>query len=82
VFSEPNANAIWSIFNTSNDTHQAVLINIEKITKKECEHEVLEISGHTEEGFYMQPKRVLNNFHGWKCRLCGVALKPVKWEAE
>jgi hypothetical protein len=55
--------------NDKHDTHQAILINIEEIEKKPCEHEPT-ITSYL--GTYDTIKPV--------CLYCGKKLRPTRWE--
>jgi uncharacterized protein involved in tolerance to divalent cations len=68
VYTEMDTGDTWSDNQCLDDTHKAVLFNIEELVKEPCKHEVgrWEHSFGTTSGF---------------CKHCGVKLKVATWEA-
>ncbi len=57
---------MWKVKHIGIDTHQALLINIEELPRKECEHSP---------GLDSNWKNIL----GYHCTICGIKLKPGSW---
>jgi hypothetical protein len=66
----------YDVYEFNGATHQALLVCIEELPKKPCEHEsVHDLKTQT----WLSEGKISSSYFLWECKHCGVKLKA-KWE--